>query len=108
MIRKLPFQLLLHRGVGEGVDTLLPGLPYFNLDPYLIMVSVKQSGIKYHFLSLWYDSTWELNPDLSDHWRPLCSLGQCVKDGWIVSLNNYCEFDSRLLHSTYVLESEVI
>ena len=23
------------------------------------MLSVKQGGIKYHFLSLWYDSTWE-------------------------------------------------
>ena len=22
------------------------------------MMSVKQSGIKYHFLSLWYDTTW--------------------------------------------------
>ena len=36
-----------------------PGLPYFTLDPYLIMLSVKQGGIKYHFLSLWYDSTWD-------------------------------------------------
>ena len=35
-----------------------PGLLYFTLDPYLIMLSVKQGGIKYHFLSLWYDSTW--------------------------------------------------
>ena len=26
---------------------------------YLIMLSVKQGGIKYHFLSLWYDSTWD-------------------------------------------------
>ena len=26
-------------------------------DPYLIMLSVKQGGIKYHFLSLWYDLT---------------------------------------------------
>ena len=23
------------------------------------MMSVKQGGIKYYFLSLWYDSTWE-------------------------------------------------
>ena len=23
------------------------------------MLSVKQGGIKYHFLSLWYDSTWD-------------------------------------------------
>ena len=25
------------------------------------MLSVKQGGIKYHFSSLWYDSTWKLN-----------------------------------------------
>ena len=25
-----------------------PGLLYFTLDPYLIMLSVKQGGIKYH------------------------------------------------------------
>ena len=23
------------------------------------MMSVKQGGIKYHFLSLWYDATWD-------------------------------------------------
>ena len=23
------------------------------------MLSVKQGGVKYHFLSLWYDSTWD-------------------------------------------------
>ena len=49
---------LLHQGVGEGA-TPFPGLLHFTLDPYLIMLSVKQGGIKYHFLSLWYDSTWE-------------------------------------------------
>ena len=32
-----------------------PGLLYFTLDPYLIMLSVKQGGIKYHFLSLWIE-----------------------------------------------------
>ena len=44
-----------------------PGLLYFTLDPYLIMLSVKQGGIKYHFFeSVWldhflsrYDSTWD-------------------------------------------------
>ena len=36
-----------------------PGWLYFTLDPHLIMLSVKQGGIKYHFLSLWYDSTWD-------------------------------------------------
>ena len=34
-----------------------PGLLHFTLDPYLIMLSVKQRGIKYHILSLSYDST---------------------------------------------------
>ena len=29
------------------------------LDLYLIMLSVKQRGIKYHFLSLWYNSPWD-------------------------------------------------
>ena len=29
------------------------------LDTYLIMLSVKQDSIKYHFLSFWYDSTWD-------------------------------------------------
>ena len=32
------------------------------LNPYLIMLSVKQGGFKYHFLSLWYDSTCDLTP----------------------------------------------
>ena len=27
------------------------------LDPYLIILNVKQGGIKKYFLSLWYDST---------------------------------------------------
>ena len=36
-----------------------PGLLHFTLDLYFIMLSVKQGGIKYHFLSLWYDSTWD-------------------------------------------------
>ena len=52
------FDSLLHQGVGEGA-TPFPGLLYFTLDPYLIILSVKQGGIKYHFLSLWYDSTWD-------------------------------------------------
>ena len=52
------FKSLLHQGVGEGA-TPFPGLLHFTLVPYLIMLSVKQGGIKYHFLSLWYDSTWD-------------------------------------------------
>ena len=26
------------------------------------MLSVKQRGVKYHFLSLWYDLTWDWTP----------------------------------------------
>ena len=29
----------------------------FTLDPYLLMFIIKQDCIKYHFLSVWYDST---------------------------------------------------
>ena len=34
------------------------------------MLSAKQGGIKYHFLSLWYDSTWDWTPiiqTISEH-----------------------------------------
>ena len=41
----------IHRGVGEGA-TPFPGLLYFTLDTYLTLLSVKQGGIKYHFLKV--------------------------------------------------------
>ena len=41
------------------VATPFPGLLRFTLDPYFIMLSVRQRCIKYHFLSLWYGSTWD-------------------------------------------------
>ena len=40
----------------------IPWLLHFSLDLYLIMLNVKQDCIKYHFLSLWYDSTWNWTP----------------------------------------------
>ena len=48
-----------HTMVEERV--LLHSLDHFTLDSYLIMLSVKQSGIKSHFLSLWYDQTLDWN-----------------------------------------------
>ena len=42
------FNSLLHRDIGEGA-TPFPGMLHFTLDTYLIMLSVKQGGIKYHF-----------------------------------------------------------
>ena len=56
--RRLLFQKLQYRGVGEGA-TPFPGLLLFTLDPYLIIVSVKLGGIKYYFFSLWNDSNWD-------------------------------------------------
>ena len=43
---KAPF--LIATVIGEGA-TPFPGLLHFTLDPCLIMLSVKQGGIKYHF-----------------------------------------------------------
>ena len=37
-------------------------LLYFTLNTYLILLSVKQGGIEYHFKNLWYDSTWDWTP----------------------------------------------
>ena len=39
-----------------------PGLLHFTLDPYLIMLNVKQGGIKNHILSLSSDTTWDWTP----------------------------------------------
>ena len=36
-----------------------PWIAPITLYPYLIMLSIKRGSIKYHFLSLWYDSTWD-------------------------------------------------
>ena len=55
---KAPFSIATTPGCRAGA-TSFSGLLHFILDTYLIMLSVKQGGIKYHFLSLWYDSTWD-------------------------------------------------
>ena len=61
---RLPFLQLLHQGVGEGA-TPFPGLLHFILDPYLIMLSVKQGDIRYHLV--WLDMG--LNMCLPGHWQ---------------------------------------
>ena len=63
----------------KGAHYSFPWIVPLTLHPYLIMLSVKQAGIKYHFWSLWYESTW-LNHGLAVHWWTLYSLGQwpCV------------------------------
>ena len=55
---KTPFSIATTPGVGEDANPF-PGLTHFILDPYLIIMSVKQWAIKCHFLSLWYDSIWD-------------------------------------------------
>ena len=32
---------------------------HYTTGTYIIMLSDKHGGIKYHFWSLWYDSTWD-------------------------------------------------
>ena len=43
----------------RGGHYSFPELLHFTLDPDLIMLSVKQGVIKYHFLSPGYDLTWD-------------------------------------------------
>ena len=50
---KAPFLIATNRG---------EGLLHFTLDSYLILLSVKQGGLKYHFLSLLHDSTRDRTP----------------------------------------------
>ena len=67
MTRRLPFDWLLYRGVGEGA-TPSPRLLHFTLDMYLMMLSVKLRDIKYHFFKSLVWSDLGLNPGLPDHW----------------------------------------
>ena len=38
-----------------SITTPFPGLVDFTHDTYLIILSIKQRGIKYHFFSLYHD-----------------------------------------------------
>ena len=47
-----------------------PRIVPLTFDTYLMMLSAMQGGIKYHFLSLWNDSTW--------YWTPVSqATGKC-------------------------------
>ena len=74
---KAPFSI----GVGEGTS-LFPELFHFTLDPYLILLSVKQGGIKNHFLSHWYDLTWDWNQvfwAIDEHSNHYANMNMLVK-----------------------------
>ena len=69
---KAPFTIVTSPR-GRGGCYSFPGLLHFTLDAYLIMLSVKQGSIKYHFWSLWYDSIEPRSPGplantLLAHW----------------------------------------
>ena len=55
---KAPFSIATTSRCRGGHYSFLWIAP-LTLDAYLIMLSVKQGGIKYYFLSLRYDSTWD-------------------------------------------------
>ena len=55
---KDPFSIATTSRYREGA-TPFPGLLRFTLNTYLILLSVKQGGIKYHFKSVWDDATWD-------------------------------------------------
>ena len=72
--RRLSFQRLLPLSLEEST-TSLPGLLHFILVPYFIILRVKQGGVKYHFLSFRYDSTWDGIPvsrTTSEHSTHMC------------------------------------
>ena len=52
---KAPLSIATTPNCREGT-TSFPELRHLTLDQYIIMLSVKQGGIKYHFSSFWYDS----------------------------------------------------
>ena len=55
-VPKAPFSIATTPRCRGGRYSFL-GLLYFNRDSYLIILTVNQNGLKYHFLSLRYDST---------------------------------------------------
>ena len=53
---KAPFSIATTPGCRGGHYSFLWIAPLY---PHSIVLSAKQGGIKYHFLSLWYDLTWD-------------------------------------------------
>ena len=53
---KVPFSIATTASCSGGRHSF-PWIAPLTLDPYFIMLSVKQGGIKYNFLSLWYGLT---------------------------------------------------
>ena len=56
--QKAPFIIATTQRCSGGT-TLFLGLLHFTIDTYIILLSVKPGVMKYHFLGLWYDATWD-------------------------------------------------
>ena len=54
---KIPFSIAATPRFRER-RYFFPWIASLTFDPYIVMLNVKQGGIKYYFFSLWYDSTW--------------------------------------------------
>ena len=66
---KAPFSIATTLKCRWGRNSF-PWIALLTMDPHLIMVSVKQGGIKHHFeFLLWLNP--RLNPGLQHHWRTL-------------------------------------
>ena len=66
---KAPFSIATKFKYRGGRYSIL-WLLNFTLDTYIIFLSAKQGGIKYDFLSFWYDSAWDwtsVSQTIGDH-----------------------------------------
>ena len=76
----------------RGGHYSFPQIAPLNLDPYLVMLSVKQGDIKYLFFFfeslVWFNL--ELNSGHLNHWQRLYSLGQWSGQIYV------CVFTNRL------------
>ena len=90
---KAPFSIFTIPRSSRGCYSF-NGLLHFTLDPYLIMLSVKQGSIKYHFKSLWYDTTWDwtlVSRTIVEHSTPLILMRKSWTD--IFSFKLLVEYD---------------
>ena len=71
------------------------------------MLSVNQGGIKYHFLSLWYDDL-GLNPGLPDHWWTLYSLVVALKKKENYEEENENEWEERRLYCSEKADADTL
>ena len=78
-------------------DPLSPLLPMVHT--YLIMLRVKQSGIKFHFLCVWYDSTWDWNLVSKTTGEHSNHFANSLMQSWyVLNLNSLilCEYFTKI------------